>query len=139
MTWRELKDARRAKGLCLHCGLRARLSDGGYCGSCLRKRSASRRLLYSRRLRSALCPGCGGERDISPGVIHCRGCIQKARVRNARYVVDRVKAAERMVRLRRERRKEGQCPECGSRRENPRRVCCLKCRRRNGQYKVAKV
>lgn len=97
--------ARKARGMCGHCGARPPAEGKTRCQRCLDRAKRN----YRARVEAGRCPQCGVEHDRE--ATECASCAAKHAARDARLAA--------------ERREAGLCGRCGG--PNPRNVLAAMC------------
>lgn len=120
-------------GLCTCCGKNPPLEGRRYCPTCANKRKTAHMVRYYDRLSQGLCPHCGGKRDdhYNIGCNACNKRIADARTRN--YKTEKHSHYQR--RLHSRRRRQGMCPTCGQRLDDPKYKSCSTCRAKAAEYR----
>lgn len=119
MLTQEIRDARRAAGLCTQCGERA-TQGRAMCETCRAKARAARKKCVERKRENGKCVSCGN--DAPQGYTKCEACREREKEYHKRY-------AERC-------KEQGKCIRCGA--EAADGVYCERCKAVHGEENAAR-
>lgn len=154
-----LRDDRKAKGLCIHCGAQA--DRGTRCSACAARDAENRKRYRERDKAAGVCTVLGCHNKTTNGRASCTRCLGKQRLaehermnskfcmkctnvrdtpNSAHCAVCRAKRVKQMQRFVARRRANGQCVRCGDYLHDKAakrcEVCLAKGRERHAALKV---